>query len=574
MTNESIYQSKKYSEMYGKNKILITSALPYVNNIPHLGNIVGCVLSGDVYARYMRKKQFEVLFVGGVDEYGTATEMKAREENISCKKLCDKNYKLHTDIYNWFDISFDCYGRTSQPNGDPSIIDNNWSHTTITQNIYLNLVKNNYICEKEENIIYCHEINSVIADRFIVGVCPICSYDKANGDQCDKCGKLLDAVDLINPKYKINPEYTLSKTTTKNLYLDIPKIWNDFNFNQWINKNSENWTHNSIMITKQWINNGLESRSITRDLYWGTRVPDTDIYKDKYKNKVFYVWFDAPIGYISITENKLGKELSEKWWRNNDVKIVQFMAKDNVPFHSIIFPATLRGSNYSDISDLTIISTEYLMYEGGKFSKSNKTGLFCDDVISLSNKHNLLADYWRAYLIFIRPEKKDSDFRLNGEGSFVEFINNILISNIGNLVNRTLSLSYKLYIKIKDDTDFMYKFNELNIYDEFIEEYDQNMMNYKLSDGFKTILKLGNFINGYIFNNAPWKLLSENNLIQCCDVLYNILIGINILSDLLEPFMPKFSNMIKYECNSNNYKNYNFIKTQKPTILIKEIDKL
>ena len=546
--------------------ILITSALPYVNNIPHLGNIVGCVLSADVYSRYLKSnlntehKDTKILFVGGVDEYGTATEMKAQELKITCRELCDMNYTIHKKVYDWFLIDFDCYGRTSQPNGNPLIPQLEWEHTSITHNIYTQLCNNNYIIEKKEKIMYCSEIDSYVADRYVIGTCPYCFSTKADGDQCDRCGKLLNSNELIEPRYKLNTNYKLQIRDTTNLYIDTPKIWNDNNMTQWFNDNNR-WTKTAIDITNDWIKNGINPRSITRDLKWGTIVPDTKQFGDRYSNKVFYVWFDAPIGYISITQNTLGVELSEYWWKNNNTKLVQFMAKDNVPFHSIIFPVTLKGSDYSDIKDTDIVSTNYLMYEGTKFSKSKGTGLFCDQVMELSKKYNLLPDYWRAYLISIRPENNDSNFVMNGVGSFVDFVNNMLIKNIGNLLHRVLSIAFQVkkkknilfIIKPEHNTIIDISFN--TDIDKLYDMFCENMDSYRFANALRILFDMGSRLNVYINNTEPWQLIkdsSELGTTKLYNVVYNLYNNIHRLSYVIEIFMPTIGNNIRNQFTMNN----------------------
>jgi len=560
-------------------RILITSALPYVNNVPHLGNVVGCVLSADVYARYMRSKNTdEILFVGGVDEYGTATEMKAGELGITCKELCDKNYDLHRSIYDWFRISFDCYGRTSQPNGKPEEIDHKWPQTSITHEIYKSLCRKNLIIEKEEKTMYCPAIKKYVADRFVIGTCRHCGSTRADGDQCDQCGNLLSPDDIIDPLYKPNTEYKLEVKTIKNLFIDTNKIWQDNQMTKWFEKNCSHWSKNATSITQQWLKMGLEPRSITRDLEWGTVVPDTEQFGSSYNKKVFYVWFDAPIGYISIMEKCLGKERSEKWWKDRDVQVVEFMAKDNVPFHSIIFPVTLKGSEYSNIDNLDIVSTEYLMYEGKKFSKSKGTGLFCDDVVKLSKQYNLDPDYWRAYLIFIRPENGDSNFSLNGGGGFVDFINNILIGNIGNLVHRVLSIAFQIQTKHSIKSIPINDKCEQNNFDEelqtIVKEYHGQMNAYKLMDGLKIVLKFSAKLNGYINQTEPWKLLkSESEKDNLYQIIQNLYRNIVLLGRLLEPFMPNIAKTIIVKFISGDSDSIVF-PTEKPSVLINPIEKL
>ena len=306
--------------------VLITSALPYVNNVPHLGNIIGCVLSADVFARYSRLRGYNTLYVCGTDEYGTATETKALEEGVSCQALCDKYHKLHVQTYKWFDIDFDHFGRTTTP-----------QQTEIAQDIYLKLEKKNHVFEDTVTQLYCEKHGSFLADRFVEGTCPLCGYDDARGDQCDKCGKLLNATELVNPRCKLDNATPVVRNS-KHLFLNLTDL--QPTLENWFHKTSQEgfWSTNSSNITQNWLKEGLKPRCITRDLKWGTAVP-----KEGFENKVFYVWFDAPIGYLSITANYTNDW--EKWWKNPDnVKLYQFMGKDNVPFHTVIFPSTLMGT--------------------------------------------------------------------------------------------------------------------------------------------------------------------------------------------------------------------------------------
>lgn len=589
----SVSESREHKSSEPR-KVIITSALPYVNNVLHLGNIIGSVLSADVFARYakVRYPKDDIIFVGGVDEYGTATEMKAREAGVSCKELCDKNGDLHKLINDWFMINFDCYGRTSQPNGDPTKVQMDWPQTEITHQIFKNLCKAGYVIEQEETVMYCPEIDGFVADRFVTGTCPSCKYLKCNGDQCDNCGKLLAPEELIDPKYKPNPEFKLEVRTTKNLYIDTDKIWQDNKMTQWFKSRESVWTNTASSITEDWLRKGLKPRSISRDLKWGTVVPDTPEFEDRYKNKVFYVWFDAPIGYISITEKKLGKKESESYWRDPETKLIQFMAKDNVQFHSVIFPVTLRGSGYSDISDIDIVATEYLMYEGQKFSKTNNIGLFGDDVLKISQQYNLRPDYWRAYLIFIRPESNDSNFVLNDEGGFVDFINNLLIKNIGNLLHRVLSVAFQIQNKHKIDSivvnGLTHESKTLNDDCRAIrDEYQSHMDRYRLSEGLKTALKFGTRLNVYVNEVAPWNLIKDearkSELYGC---MINLYLKVIELTQLLEPFMPGFSRDVR-----NNFKILQVasetlndvivpektilnLPTEKPTVMIKQLEKI
>ncbi|KAL5009862.1 hypothetical protein ScPMuIL_012167 [Solemya velum] len=281
----------------GEKNILITSALPYVNNIPHLGNIIGCVLSADVYARFCRLRNYNILYVCGTDEYGTATETKAIEEGLTPKQICDKYNAIHTDIYSWFNIAFDSFGRTTTDH-----------QTRIAQDIFCRLQERDYILQDQVEQLQCVKCQRFLADRFVEGICPLCGYEDARGDQCDGCQKLINATELKEPRCKICGATPIVKSSD-HLFLNLPKI--EPLLKEHLDKvfQSGIWTPNAKVITTSWIRDGLKPRCISRDLKWGTPVP-----LEGYTDKVFYVWFDAPIGYISITANYT--EHWEKWWKN------------------------------------------------------------------------------------------------------------------------------------------------------------------------------------------------------------------------------------------------------------------
>ncbi|MBR9693379.1 methionine--tRNA ligase, partial [Candidatus Woesearchaeota archaeon] len=291
------------------------------------GNIIGCVLSADVFARYQRSAGREILYICGTDEHGTTTEKKAREEGISPQEVCDKYYKIHKDVYEWFNIKFDHFGRTSLPN-----------HTTHTQELFTALDKEGFVKQEIVKQLYSAESKTFLADRYVEGTCPHCDYEQARGDQCDGCGKLLNPLDLKNPRSAIDGS-TPEIKESEHLFLDLPKLQDELQ--HWVGAQSElgAWTDNATRTTQGWFKEGLQPRAITRDLDWGISVP-----KEGFTDKVFYVWFDAPIGYISITEQLLGDDWKKWWQAPNEVLLYQFMAKDNIPFHTILFPGTLIGS--------------------------------------------------------------------------------------------------------------------------------------------------------------------------------------------------------------------------------------
>ena len=512
---------------------LITSALPYVNNEPHLGNIIQ-VLSADAFARFCRLRGYETLYVCGTDEYGTATENKAMEESVSPKELCDRFHAIHADIYRWFNIAFDKFGRTSTP-----------IQTEVTQEIFKKLEKNGYINEKTIEQFFCPKCNKFLADRFIRGTCPKCGSAEARGDQCEACQKLLDPTDLKEPQCSACGSVPLLQKTN-HLYIDLPAVKDKLE--EWIKTASVSgfWAHNAVQMTQAWIRDGLKERAITRDLKWGIPVP-----KQGYENKVFYVWFDAPIGYISITgllgEEKSGsgkdsgnwKKFVDYWWKNpQDVDLFQFIGKDNIPFHTVIFPSSLLGSGESWTMLHHMSSSEYLNYEGGKFSKSRGVGVFGTDAM----KSSIPADVWRFYIYYNRPEKTDAMFTWS---DFQEKVNGELIGNLGNLVNRTLSFVTRYYdAKIPElaagtQSDGAFWEQVTNYETSIAQKLDRA----ELRDAFREIFELSSFANKYFQDSEPWKLRNENPD-KAQAVIRDLTYIVRDLCVLIEPYLPQSAEKI------------------------------
>jgi len=501
----------------GERNILITSALPYVNNVPHLGNIVGCVLSADVYARFARLRGYNVLYVCGTDEYGTQTETKAVEEGLTPRQICDKYNKLHAEIYQWFNISFDKFGRTTTED-----------QTKIAQDIFWSLHNKGKTLEDSVDQLYCVACDRFLADRFVEGECPLCHYDDARGDQCDKCGKLINAADLIKPRCKLCSK-TPEIRTSKHLFIDLPQLESELG--DWLNKSSEQWTNNARVIAKSWLRGGLQQRCITRDLKWGTPVP-----LDGYQSKVFYVWFDAPIGYISITAQYTKQW--EKWWKNpENVEYWQFMAKDNVPFHSVVFPSTLLGTEESWTLVSRLMSTEYLNYEDAKFSKSRGVGVFGND----AQATGIPADVWRFYLIYIRPENQDSAFQWD---DLMLKNNSELLANLGNFVNRATKFT-------KDN--FNSQVPEMNLNDddwEMVARINQELVEYinlleeaKERDAIRVVFNISRLGNQIMQHNTPWKLVKGGEAEKArAGSVVGLCVNIScLLSVLIQPYLPSLS---------------------------------
>ena len=497
--------------------------------MPHLGNIIGCVLSADVFARYCRSRGYETLYICGTDEYGTATEAKALEEGITPKELCDKYYAIHKKIYEWFGISTDIFGRTTTP-----------LHTEITHEIFLELHKNGYVVEDEIVQAYDEKAKMFLADRFIEGTCPFCKSEGARADQCDKCGKLLNFEELINPKSKLTGAVPV-KRSSRHLFIDLPGIEKELE--KWIDIASKEgeWSENSYKIAKGWLAEGLKKRCITRDLKWGVSVP-----LKGWENKVFYVWFDAPIGYISITAN-LRKDWRD-WWQNPEgVRLYQFMGKDNVPFHTVIFPSTLMGTKKKWTLLHHISTTEFLNFEAGKFSKSKGVGVFGNDAV----ESGIAADVWRYYLLTNRPEKMDTDFTWK---DFGEKLNNELLANIGNLVNRTLVFCQREFEgKVPEG-----KLNEQD--KEFVASQNakfakvtQFLERVQLKDALHTAMEAGKDANGYFQKNEPWKT-AKTDRERCAASIYVLLHQVKDLAIVLEPFVPFTSAAIFRQLNAKQEK--------------------
>jgi methionyl-tRNA synthetase len=494
---------------------LITSALPYVNNIPHLGNLIQ-VLSADVFARFCRIRGYETLYVCGTDEYGTATETRALQEGVSPQELCDRYNVIHTEIYSWFNISFDRFGRTSTP-----------KQTEIVQGIFNKVDAAGLIREAVIDQLFCGSCERFLADRFVHGICPHCGYEEARGDQCEHCGKLLDPTELHNPSCGVCGKEPELKST-KHLYLDLPGILPLLE--KWMGSASVDgfWAKNAIQMTKSWIRDGLKERCITRDLKWGIPVP-----KKGYEGKVFYVWFDAPIGYISISANHT--EDWESWWKNPDeVELFQFIGKDNIPFHTVIFPSSLlaTGDNWTLLHHMS--STEYLNYEKTKFSKSKGIGVFGTDAMETG----IPADVWRFYIYYNRPEKSDAQFTWS---DFQEKVNGELIGNLANLVNRTLSFIHRFYDS---------QVPEGEIESEFLEEVKsreaeitQHLERAELRDGLKKIFALSSFGNKYFQAGEPWKTRNEAPA-EASSLIKSLAYLIRDLGIMIEPYLPETSERI------------------------------
>lgn len=509
--------------------ILITSALPYVNNVPHLGNIIGSVLSADVYARYCKARGYSTLFIGGTDEYGTATETKALEEGVTPRELCDKFYTIHKAVYDWFQIDFDLFGRTSTE-----------QQTEISQHIFTQAYDNGFVEEQSSEQPYCEEHQGFLADRFVEGTCPKCGYEDARGDQCDKCGALLNPFELINPRCKIDGSSPIKRETT-HLYLSLDKLQPEVEKFASRSQNIGTWSKNSKSIYNNWIKEGLRPRAITRDLKWGVPVP-----LKGFENKVFYVWFDACIGYVSITA--CYTEEWRQWWHNPEkVELHQFMGKDNVPFHTVVFPATQIATrdNWTLLHDIS--TTEYLQYEGGKFSKSRNLGVFGNNAQEIG----VPPSVWRYYLLLARPETSDTQFSW---ADFVARNNGELLANLGNLVNRVVKFVNAKYNGVIPT----YEPKAVNpLYEKLVDSVNKSLKDYithmeqsSLRQGLETAMHISALGNQFLQDNKMDNSLFEDHPEKCGATVAIALNLIYLVSSLIYPFMPETAQEIVEQLNA------------------------
>ena len=506
-----------------KKNVLVLCALPYTNAIPHVGNIVGSHLPADIFARFSRLKGNNTIFIGGTDENGTPTEVASIELGVDPKTLTETFYKIHKKIYDWLEISYDNFSRTSLP-----------IHHKTSQEFFTKIHKKGYISEGTLKLPYCEHDKMFLPDRYVEGKCPNCGYENARGDQCDKCTKLLDPVQLINPKCKICGSKPVIKET-EHLFLELGKLQSKVE--KWIRSN-KHWREQVTSLALSWIKDGLKKRCITRDLRWGIKVP-----LKGYENKIFYVWFEAPIGYVSSTKEwaeKIGKPKEwEKFWKSDNTKIYNFLGKDNIPFHTIFWPAMIIANGELNLPH-DVVGLQYLNYEGGKISKSRKWGVFCEHL----DKSGIEPDVWRYYFSWLIPETKDTEFKWK---EFQDRVNNELVGNIGNFVHRTLTFIWNNFGgELKKQTLGKEETKLLNKIYKLVDEVDKDLSEVKIREALSKILEISAEGNKYFQNNEPWKMLKENKK-KCEKVLFVCANICKTLGILLNPYLPVASeNILNY----------------------------
>jgi len=530
-----------------KKRFTITAALPYANGPIHIGHLAGAYVPADIYSRYLKLKGNDVVFICGSDEHGAAIPIRAKKEGVSPQEIIDKYHFMIKDSFLEFGISFDNYSRTSSK-----------IHHETASDFFKELNQKKIFIEKESEQLYDAKENQFLADRFIVGECPKCGYKEAYGDQCESCGSSLNATDLINPKSKLSGNKPVYKKT-KHWFLPLN------NFESFLKKwflvdNEKTWKTNVFGQVKSWINEGLKPRAITRDLDWGIPVP-----LEGAEDKVLYVWFDAPIGYISATK-EWAKSKNKDWepyWKDSETELVHFIGKDNIVFHCIIFPSILKASE-KFILPKNVPANEFLNLEGKKISTSKNWAIWLHEyLIDFPG----MQDTLRYTLTSNAPENKDNDFTWK---DFQAKNNNELVAIFGNFINRVVVLTHKYY---EGNCPKMSLINELDekilneIY-SYPKKIGDLIETYKFREAISTLIDLARLGNKYLADEEPWKLIKTDNYDRVKTIM-NIALQLSaVLSIVCEPFLPntalKLRNILNLETTD-----WESISKDKPILLSK-----
>ena len=514
-------------------RILITSAIPYINGIKHLGNLVGSQLPADLFARYNRARGNEVLFLCATDEHGTPAELAAAQTGKPIADYCTEMHEVQAKIADGFRLSFDHFGRSSSK-----------QNKELTQHFAGRLLDQGFIKEVDEKQIYSHADNRFLPDRYIEGTCPNCSYEKARGDQCENCTKQLDPTDLISPRSAISGSENLEVRTTRHLYLMQSYLREKLN--AWIEEKRD-WPILTTSIAKKWLNDGdgLQDRGITRDLDWGVPVCKGGQAWPGMEGKVFYVWFDAPIEYIACAREWVdaGKGSDwERWWRTDkgadDVSYYQFMGKDNVPFHTLSFPATILGSGEPWKLVDYIKSFNYLNYDGGQFSTSQGRGIFMDQALEI-----LPSDYWRWWLLSHAPESSDSEFTWE---NFQTDVNKDLADVLGNFVSRVTKFCRSKFGEVVPSGG-EYGQREQNLIDNLqlrLDAYQNHMEAVDVRKSAAELRAIWVLGNEYLQSAEPWAIFKDDPNAAAATVRMSLNL-IALYGQLSEPFIPDASEILQ-----------------------------
>lgn len=496
---------------------LITSALPYINGVKHLGNLAGSMLPADAYARYLRQRGHDVLYICATDEHGTPAELAAKDAGLPVGQYCTEQHVKQAEVGRGFGLSFDHFGRSSSPHNH-----------ALTQHIGRKLAEHGFIENRLAQQLYSRADGRFLPDRYVIGTCPHCGYTSARGDQCENCTRLLDPLDLIEPRSAITGSPDVEVRSSRHLYFLQSKMTDQLR--TWLAGKTD-WPTLTTSIALKWLNEGVQDRSITRDLEWGVPVDREGFY-----GKVYYVWFDAPIEYLGATSewadlDPVHRDWKSWWYDAADVTYTQFMAKDNIPFHTIMFPAMLLGTEEPWKLADHIKGVSWLNYYGGKFSTSRQHGIFMDSALEI-----LPADYWRYFLLANAPESDDANFTWE---LFAAQVNKDLADTLGNLVNRVLTFSERQFGPIVPDGGVPGE-PEHRLAGEvgrLLAEYEASMEAIQLRRAVQRLKSLWRLGNSYLELKAPWHEIKQDRaaaaltLRMCMSLLY-------IVGLISEPIIP------------------------------------
>jgi methionyl-tRNA synthetase len=501
---------------------LITCALPYANGPVHIGHLAGCFLPSDIYNRYLRMQGKEVLFVCGTDEHGVPITLKAKKEDKTPQQVVDENYQVISKGLKDFGIIFDTFSRTT-----------NKLHHETAQDFFKNLYDKGVFIEEVTEQLYDAEANQFLADRYIVGTCPNCGYENAYGDQCESCGRSSSPQELINAKSALTGNVPVLKET-KNWYLPLDKIQDEF-LNEWVKGKKDSWKSSVYGQCNSWLQEGLKPRAMTRDLDWGVNVP-----VEGADGKVMYVWFDAPIGYITATKEAAGDEW-EKWWKDSETEMTHFLGKDNIVFHTIIFPAMLYA--HGEFNQPTNVpANEFLNLEGDKISTSRDHAIWLHEyLVDMPGK----TDELRYALTSILPESKDADFTW---ADYQAKVNNELVAILGNFVNRVIVLTHKYYEgKVPNGTLNSSLPDVSNKINDALSNFNQRL-------GLEAFMEIARNGNKYLQDTEPWKLIKDEvNAQIVADCLFTCIQIVKQIGNYSQIFLPETSEKLLNLLNINSY---------------------
>lgn len=522
---------------------LITCALPYANGPIHIGHIAGCFLPSDIHYRYLKMMGKDVLYVCGTDEHGVPITLKAKKEGKTPQQVVDENYHTIAKSLKDFGIHFDQFSRTTHA-----------LHHQTAQDFFKTLNDNDCFIEKTSEQFYDEKAKQFLADRYIVGTCPNCSYESAYGDQCEQCGRSSSPTELINPKSALTGNTPILKKT-KNWYLPLDNIQHHF-LNEWVKSKKETWKSSVYGQCNSWLTDGLKPRAMTRDLNWGVKVPIEGI-----ENKVMYVWFDAPIGYITATKEAVGEDWTN-WWQDPETEITHFLGKDNIVFHTIIFPAMLHAHGGFNLPS-HVPANEFLNLEGDKISTSRNHAIWLHEYLeAFPNK----TDELRYVLHSILPETKDADFTWK---DFQAKVNNELVAILGNFINRVIVLTHKYY-------DGYIPPGKVNA---SISDHAANITlaldQFNQRQGLDCFMDIARFGNKYLQDTAPWKLIKEEkNQQQVADCLFTCLHIVKEIGRFGQIFLPQTAHKILRILNLASFDEalHQGHRIEEPTLLFEKIE--